>query len=181
MSSTAKDNRPIEVVRTECQQPEWGTKLWRSNIDGVWFIICVPQVCEGEEVFWMTAMNFGEVIPRDGLQFTISVQDVSMPRCTWTVERHQSESECEVDGPIHSLRAVQRLCEDAVAEALLGSFVIAGDTLNLDSDANGDVILKNSRGQTKVHVYRSLSIGPCLQVHAYSYMSIGPCLRHSRV
>ena len=49
-------------------------------------------------------------------------------------------------------RAVQRLCEDAVAEAMLGGFVNAGEKLELDAGKKpGEVILKNSKGKTKVH------------------------------
>jgi len=48
-------------------------------------------------------------------------------------------------------RAVQRLCEDSVAEALLGGFVVAGDTLRVDSDNEGNVILENPSGKTRVH------------------------------
>uniref|UniRef100_A0A7S2ILD5 Clp R domain-containing protein n=1 Tax=Haptolina brevifila TaxID=156173 RepID=A0A7S2ILD5_9EUKA len=48
-------------------------------------------------------------------------------------------------------RAVQRLCEDSVAEALLGGFVVAGDTLTVDAE-DGDVVLRNPQGETKVHV-----------------------------
>lgn len=48
-------------------------------------------------------------------------------------------------------RAVQRLCEDAVAEAVLGGFAQESETLSLDADKNGDIILTNSRGEKQVY------------------------------
>jgi len=49
-------------------------------------------------------------------------------------------------------RAVQRLCEDAVAEAILGGFVQPGETLTLDASKKaGEVVLTNSKGKTRVH------------------------------
>jgi len=44
-------------------------------------------------------------------------------------------------------RAVQRCCEDAVAEALLSGFARPGDVLKLDADQAGDVLLKNGQLQ----------------------------------
>jgi len=38
-------------------------------------------------------------------------------------------------------RAVQRSCEDAIAEAVLEGFVVEGDALELDIDKNGDLLL----------------------------------------
>ena len=50
-------------------------------------------------------------------------------------------------------RAVQRMCEDAVAEAILSGFVNAGESLELDGEADGEsVVLKNQKGKRKVHV-----------------------------
>lgn len=46
-------------------------------------------------------------------------------------------------------RAVQRLCEDAVAEALLEGFAKAGETLTLDHDGNENVILVNQGGKRR--------------------------------
>jgi len=43
-------------------------------------------------------------------------------------------------------RAIQRCVEDAVAEALLSGFVAAGDVLEIDANAEGDVVLRNSAG-----------------------------------
>jgi len=48
-------------------------------------------------------------------------------------------------------RAVQALCEDAVAEASLDGFVGEGESLGLDSDGKGRVLLRNSRGKTRTH------------------------------
>ena len=49
-------------------------------------------------------------------------------------------------------RAVQRLCEDAVAEAMLSGFVSSGDKLELDAGVkDGQIKLKNGRGMTKVY------------------------------
>ena len=48
-------------------------------------------------------------------------------------------------------RAVQRLCEDAVAEAMLGGFVVAGEKLEIDADDNGDIILRNQKGKTQTY------------------------------
>jgi ATP-dependent Clp protease ATP-binding subunit ClpC len=49
-------------------------------------------------------------------------------------------------------RAVQRLCEDAVAEAMLSGFVSSGEKLELDAgDKDGQIKLKNGRGMTRVH------------------------------
>ena len=49
-------------------------------------------------------------------------------------------------------RAVQRLCEDAVAEAMLGGFVQPGEKLELDGGKKpGEVVLKNAKGKTRVH------------------------------
>jgi len=49
-------------------------------------------------------------------------------------------------------RAVQRLCEDAVAEAMLGGFVQPGETLELDAGSKpGEILLKNQKGKTRVH------------------------------
>ena len=51
-------------------------------------------------------------------------------------------------------RAVQRLCEDAVAEAMLSGFVSSGDKLELDAGVKDGQIklkLKNGRGMTRVH------------------------------
>ena len=49
-------------------------------------------------------------------------------------------------------RAVQRMCEDAVAEAILGGFVKEGERLELDADGAGGVILKNQKGKKRTHV-----------------------------
>lgn len=49
-------------------------------------------------------------------------------------------------------RAVQAMCEDAVAEAVVDLFVSPGDTLTLDSDALGRVVLRNGAGKERVHV-----------------------------
>jgi len=50
-------------------------------------------------------------------------------------------------------RAVQRFCEDAVAEAVLGGFVGEGETMELDVDAqSGDVLVRNAKGKTQRHV-----------------------------
>ena len=52
-------------------------------------------------------------------------------------------------------RAVQRLCEDAVAEAMLSGFVSSGDKLELDAGVkDGQIKLKNGRGMTKVESAR---------------------------
>merc|ERR1719258_501678 len=48
-------------------------------------------------------------------------------------------------------RAVQRLCEDAVAEAMLGGFVSAGETLELDAGGKPDEIVLKCRGKKRVH------------------------------
>lgn len=48
-------------------------------------------------------------------------------------------------------RAVQRLCEDAIAEAILDSFVFEGEVLTLDANDKGKVLLKNKRGKTREH------------------------------
>lgn len=44
-------------------------------------------------------------------------------------------------------RAVQRLCEDSVAEAVLSGFVLPGGTLEIDADRDG-VTLTNGQGKT---------------------------------
>jgi len=50
-------------------------------------------------------------------------------------------------------RAVQRMCEDAVAEAILGGFVNAGERLELDAEGDGEsVVLKNQKGKKRLHV-----------------------------
>lgn len=49
-------------------------------------------------------------------------------------------------------RAVQAMCEDAVAEAVVDLFVSPGDSLILDSDALGRVVLRNGAGMERVHV-----------------------------
>ena len=41
------------------------------------------------------------------------------------------------------------MCEDSVAESMLGGFVTDGDGLELDSDKNGDIVLKNTRTKKK--------------------------------
>ena len=49
-------------------------------------------------------------------------------------------------------RAVQRLCEDAVAEAILGGFVQPGEKLKLEAgDGEGQVVLVNAKGKKRVH------------------------------
>ena len=51
-------------------------------------------------------------------------------------------------------RAVQRMCEDGVAEAILEQFVQSGETLMLDAGTGADagsVVLRNAHGQTRVH------------------------------
>jgi len=48
-------------------------------------------------------------------------------------------------------RAMQRLCEDAIAEAILDSFVFEGEVLTMDASAKGGVLLKNKRGKTREH------------------------------
>jgi len=49
-------------------------------------------------------------------------------------------------------RAVQRFCEDAVAEAVLGGFVGDGGKLELDVDKkSGDVLVRNAKGKTQIH------------------------------
>jgi len=49
-------------------------------------------------------------------------------------------------------RAVQRLCEDAVAEAMLAGFVKAGEKLELDAGGEvGQVVLKNAKGKKRTH------------------------------
>lgn len=48
-------------------------------------------------------------------------------------------------------RAVQALCEDAVAEASLDGFVGEGESLGLDSDGEGRVLLRNKRGKTRTY------------------------------
>jgi hypothetical protein len=48
---------------------------------------------------------------------------------------------------------VQRFCEDAVAEAVLGGFVGEGETMELDVDAkSGDVLVRNAKGKTQRQV-----------------------------
>ena len=51
-------------------------------------------------------------------------------------------------------RAVQRMCEDAVAEAILSGFVNPGEKLELDAEGKGSesVTVKNQKGKRKVHV-----------------------------
>jgi ATP-dependent Clp protease ATP-binding subunit ClpC len=52
-------------------------------------------------------------------------------------------------------RAVQRVCEDAIAEAVLEGFVGEGDKLELDMDKNGyDMILKNGKGKKRTYTPR---------------------------
>lgn len=46
-------------------------------------------------------------------------------------------------------RAVQRLCEDAVAEAVLDGFVRKGERLSLDAADDGGVIIENARGENR--------------------------------
>jgi len=46
-------------------------------------------------------------------------------------------------------RAVQRLCEDAVAEAILEGFVSAGEGLTIDADGKGTIVMKNKKGKRK--------------------------------
>jgi len=48
-------------------------------------------------------------------------------------------------------RAVQRLCEDAIAEAVLDGFVLEGEALSLDATPQGVVLLKNKRGRSREH------------------------------
>jgi len=52
-------------------------------------------------------------------------------------------------------RAVQRLVEDTLSECLLGGFVTAGDAVELDSGANGKVVLKNGGRSMEILVERS--------------------------
>ena len=47
-------------------------------------------------------------------------------------------------------RAMQRLCEDPVAEALLGKFARPGEALTLDAQGEGAVVLTNARAERKV-------------------------------
>jgi ATP-dependent Clp protease ATP-binding subunit ClpC len=47
-------------------------------------------------------------------------------------------------------RAMQRMCEDAVAEAMLAGFVNAGENLEMDYH-DGEVILTNQAGATHMH------------------------------
>jgi ATP-dependent Clp protease ATP-binding subunit ClpC len=47
-------------------------------------------------------------------------------------------------------RAMQRMCEDAVAEALLGGFVNANEKLTIDH-FDGKVVLTNQRGEKQTH------------------------------
>ena len=46
-------------------------------------------------------------------------------------------------------RAVQRLIEDPVAEAVLDGYC-AGGTLQLDADTSGNLLMRNARGQQRV-------------------------------
>jgi len=53
-------------------------------------------------------------------------------------------------------RAVQRFCEDAVAEAVLSGFVGEGEELELDvCKKSGDVLLRNGKGKTTTHAATS--------------------------
>ena len=51
-------------------------------------------------------------------------------------------------------RAVQRMCEDAVAEAILSGFVNEGEKLELDAESKEgeSVTVKNQKGKKRVHV-----------------------------
>lgn len=51
-------------------------------------------------------------------------------------------------------RAVQRMCEDAVAEAVLSGFVKPGEKLTLDAEGKGseNVLMKNQKGKKKTHI-----------------------------
>jgi len=48
-------------------------------------------------------------------------------------------------------RAVQRLCEDAIAEAVLDGFVQPGEALTLDADSSGRVLVRSARGEVRAH------------------------------
>merc|ERR1712087_408103 len=48
-------------------------------------------------------------------------------------------------------RAVQRLCEDAIAEAFLDSFISSGESFTVDADEAGSVLLKNCKGAIRKH------------------------------
>ena len=53
-------------------------------------------------------------------------------------------------------RAVQRLCEDSVAEAVLSGFVGEGGTLRIDADKKtGNIVLKNKKGKQLVYEARA--------------------------
>jgi len=52
-------------------------------------------------------------------------------------------------------RAIQRLCEDSVAEAVLEGFVLPGEAFTLDADTDGSVLLYNVRGETRVTPQRA--------------------------
>ena len=54
-------------------------------------------------------------------------------------------------------RAVQRYCEDAIAQAFLEGFIQQeeGDFIELDVSPNGEILLRNSRGQDKEFVPQS--------------------------
>ena len=76
----------------------------------------------------------------------------------------EAEVALEIDGGVRALvaaegfspkfgarplrRAVQRLCEDAVAEALLDGFAAPGEALQLGTDG-GRLTLRNARGDTR--------------------------------
>merc|ERR1719382_1939493 len=49
-------------------------------------------------------------------------------------------------------RAVQRLCEDAIAEAVLDGFVQPGERITLDADSAGRVLVRTARGEERTHV-----------------------------
>uniref|UniRef100_A0A7S4B772 Clp R domain-containing protein n=1 Tax=Chrysotila carterae TaxID=13221 RepID=A0A7S4B772_CHRCT len=51
-------------------------------------------------------------------------------------------------------RAVQRLCEDPIAEAMLDGFTSAGEMLELDYSSSGGVLLRNAQGEERVHEYQ---------------------------
>lgn len=109
--------------------------------------IVVFQALQQDEVGEIAKILFAQLIARCESEMDISL--VVSPRLVEAVvQRGYSASY----GARPLRRAVQSMCEDAVAEAVVDLFVHAGDSLTLDADALGRVVLRNGEGKERVHV-----------------------------
>jgi len=108
--------------------------------------VIVFEALDEQQVGTVAGLMLREVVSR------CAESEVTLTTTTGLTEAIVASGYSATYGARPLRRAVQRLCEDAVAEAMLDGFVQPGEKLELDAGSkSGEIVLTNSRGKKRTH------------------------------